>query len=286
MTKVKAYLNGKIIPLEEAKISILDRGLLYGDGVFESLRTYNRHPFLLEEHLKRLLAGAKQLKIKAPYSLSQLKLEVLKTIAANRFKECYVKIILTRGEAKGHGLDFSNSAGKPTVIVLAEELKEYPKSLFVNGWKAIISTVRRAEVPTSRIKSLCYLDNALAKEEARQAGADEAFMLDGKGHMVEGTISNLFIIKLGTIYTPPLDEPILCGITRNLVLKLAKQSAFKTAEKIIDPKELYNCDECFITLSGAGIIPITRIWNRRVGNGKCGPITQKLILLYQAETLK
>lgn len=269
--------------MNKAKVSVLDRGFLYGDGVFESLRTYERRPFLLEEHLKRLSADARQLKIHVPCSPAQLKAAVLKAIAAHKFKECYIKIILTRGKAKGHGLDFSNSTGKPNLIILVEEQKESPKTLFANGWKAIISTIRRTDVPTSRIKSLCYLDNAIAKAEARKAGADEAFMLDEKGHVVEGTVSNIFIVKLGTIFTPPLEEPILAGITRNLVLRLAKQSAFKAVEKIIDPKELYNCDECFITMSGVGIIPITKIWNRRIGNGKCGPITQKLILLYQAE---
>jgi branched-chain amino acid aminotransferase len=216
----------------------------------------------------------------------QLKLAVLKTIAANKFKECYIKIVITRGDARGHGLDFSNSTGKPNVIILVEELKEYPKDTFIKGWKAMISTVRRPEIPTSRIKSLCYLDNALAMAEARKAGAGEAFMLDEKGNVVEGTVSNIFIVKLGTIYTPPVEEPILAGITRNLVLKLAKQSAFRAAEKIIDTKGLYNCDECFITMSGAGIVPITQIWNRKIGSGRCGPTTQKLILLYQAETQK
>lgn len=266
------------------KISVMDRGLLYGDGVFESLRTYRRRPFLLDEHLKRLLKEVKQLKIRLPYSLGKLKLMVLKTIAANKFKEYYIKMIVTRGEALGHGLDFSNSAGKPNVIVLAEELKEYPKSIFTQGWMAVISSVRRADVPTSRIKSLCYLDNAIAKTEARKAGADEAFMLDEKGHVAEGSVSNIFIVKLGTIYTPPAEAPILRGITRDLVIKLAKQSALRLVEKNINPKELYNCDECFITFSGAGIVPITRIWNRRIGKGVCGPLTQKLIMLYQAET--
>jgi branched-chain amino acid aminotransferase len=283
---VKIYFNGKILPIEEARVPVLDRGLLYGDGLFESLRTYNRRPFLLEEHLKRLLAGARLLKIKLPCSLAQLKLAVLKTVASNPFREHYIKIIITRGEAKGHGLDFSNSTGKPTVIVFDEEMKEYPRNTFTRGWKAVISSVRRTEIPTSRIKSLCYLDNALAMAEARRAGANEAFMLSEKGHVVEGTVSNIFIVKLGTIYTPSVEEPILSGITRNLVLKLARQSAFRAVEKIIDPKELYNCDECFITMSGAGIIPVTRIWKKKIGNGKCGSLTQKFILLYQAETRK
>lgn len=283
---MKVYFNGKIIPIEGARVPVLDRGLLYGDGLFESLRTYDRRPFLLEEHLKRLLAGARLLKIKLPCSLSQLKLAVLKTVASNPFREHYIKIVITRGEARGHGLDFSNSTGKPTVIVLDEEMKEYSRNIFTQGWKAILSSVKRTEVPTSRIKSLCYLDNALAMAEARRSGADEAFMLSEKGHVVEGTSSNIFIVKLGTIYTPPAEEPILSGITRNLVLKLAKQSAFRAVEKIIDPKDLYNCDECFITMSGAGIVPVTRIWKKRIGSGKCGPLTEKLILLYQAETQK
>lgn len=283
---MKVYFNGKIIPVEQAKISVLDRGFLYGDGVFESLRTYNRQPFLLDEHLKRLLAGAKLLKFRALYSLSQLKTAVFKTLTANKYKEYYIKVILTRGETRGHGLDPSNVSGKPNLIILVEELKAYPKTLYVRGWKAIISRIRRTEVPTSRIKSLCYVDNILAKAEAKKQGADEAFMLDEKGHVVEGTVSNFFIIKLGAIYTPPIDEPILSGITRNRVIKIAKQSALELAEKIIEPKDLYNCDECFVTMSGAGIIPVTKIWNKKIGNGKCGPITQELILLYQAETKK
>lgn len=286
MKEIKVNLNGKIIPLEEAKISVLDRGLLYGDGVFESLRTYNRRPFLLDEHLKRLLTSARRLRIRIPLSLAQLRLAVLKTMAANKFEEYYIKIILTRGEARGHGLNFTNSAGKPTLIILVEKLKEYPKTTFTQGWKAIISSVRRAEVPTTRIKSLCYLDNALAKDEAHKAGADEAFLLDEKGRVVEGTVSNIFIVKHGNIYTPPAEGPILCGITRGLIIRLAKQSGLNVSEKSIDPKEVYTCDECFVTLSGAGIIPITKIWNKKIGNGKCGPITQKLILLYQAETQK
>ena len=270
----KVFFNGKIIPLDEARVPVMDRGLLYGDGVFESLRTYDRRPFLLEEHLKRLLAGAKQIKLRSPYSLIQFKLAVFKTIAANKFNEYYIKIIITRGAASGHGLDFSNAPGKPTVIILVEPMKEYPKDTYIKGWKAIVSSVRRPEVPTSRIKSLCYLDNALALSEARKAGANEAFMLDEKGNVVEGTVSNIFTVKLGTIQTPPVAEPILAGITRNLVLKLAKQSAMQATEKVIDTKDLYNCDECFITMSGAGIIPVTRIWNRKIGAGKCGPVTQ------------
>ena len=284
--KNKIYLNGQILPLEEAKISVLDRGLLYGDGVFESLRTYKGKPFLLEGHIKRLLKGLKALKIRAPLSAGQLKSAVLKTIAANKFKESYIKIIITRGSAKGHGLDPKNTAGKASLIIMAEEQKPYPKNTFISGWKAIVSSIIRPNVPTSHLKTLCYVNNLLAKAEAKKLGADEAFMLNEKGHLAEGSISNIFIVKHGILYTPSIENPILVGLSRNLVIKLAKQAAFKIIEKDITPKELYTADECFITFSGAGIVPITKIWNKKIGKGKCGSVTSMLIRFYQAETQK
>lgn len=278
------YLNGKLLPLTDARLSVTDRGLFYGDGIFESLRTYGGRPFLLEEHLKRLLHGLKFIRIKPRLTASQIKSAVLKTLAANKFQEAYIKIIVTRGEAKGHGLDPANAAGQPTIIILVEELQPYPKTLYEKGWSAIISSIIRPNVPTSKIKSLCYVDNMLAKLEAKKKGADEALMTDEKGHVVEGTVSNIFIVKHYTIFTPPTDEPILAGITRNLVMKLAKQSAIRIEEKTIEPRELYSCDECFVTMSGAGIVPITKIWNRKIGDGKCGPITKQLIDRYADAT--
>jgi branched-chain amino acid aminotransferase len=286
MKKIKVYLNGKIVPLQDAKLSVLDRGLSYGDGVFESLRTYRGKPFQLEGHIKRLLRGLKTLRIRPPLTGSQLKLAVLRTVAANKFKESYIKIMVSRGEARRHGLDRSNAGGKASTIILVEKLKPYPKTIFSKGWKAIISSIIRPDVPSSRIKSLCYLNNILAKMEAKKAGADEAFMLGERGNILEGTISNIFIVKHGAIYTPPKDAPILAGLTRNLVIKLAKQSAFRVIEKAISPKELYTADECFITFSGPGIVPITKIWKKKIGSGKCGPITASLIKLYDAETKK
>ncbi len=286
MKKSKVYVNGKIVPPEKAKISIMDRGLAYGDGVFESLRTYRGKPFQLEKHIKRLLRGAKLLRIRSLPTSSQLKLAVSRTVSANKFKESYIKIIITRGEAKKHGLDPSNAAGKPTIIVWIEELKPYPKTIYTKGWKAIVSTIPRPDVPTSKIKSLNYTNNILARIEARKAGVEEAFMLDEKGNILEGTVSNIFIVKYRTLYTPPKEAPILAGLTRNLVIKLAKQSAFRVVEKILSPKELYTAEECFVTLSGPGIVPVTKIWKKRIGIGKCGPITASLIKLYDAETKK
>ena len=286
MKKTKAYVNGKIVLLEKASLSVLDRGLLYGDGVFESLRTYGKKPFQLDGHLKRLISSARLLRIRALPSFAKLKSAVLKTISANNFPESYIKMIITRGDIKGHGLDPQNVASKPRVIILVEPQSLLPKKTFEQGWKAIISSITKPDVPTSRIKSLNYTNSILAKIEAKKYAANEAFQLDSKGNVAEGTISNVFIIKNGVIITPPREAPILLGLTRNLVIKLARQSAFKVVEKIITPKDLYTADECFITFSGAGIIPVTRIWKRKISSGRCGYITASLINLYLAETKK
>jgi len=263
-------------------LSIQDRGFLYGDGVFESLRTYNGKPFLLDEHLKRLYKALKIIRIKPPLSTKQLKTKLLKELKDNKFKESYIKIIITRGEAKEHGLDPKKSGKKPTLIILVENLKE--KKL--KPWKAIISSIIKPENPTSIIKSLCYLDNILAKMEATRSGANEAFLLDQNGYLAEGTISNIFIVKFDTIFTPSLNSPILAGVTRKLVIKLAKQSAFKVVEKDLNPKDLYTADECFVTFSSQGIVPIVKIWNKRIGKGKPGYVTEALIKHYDAETKK
>ena len=268
---MKVYVNGKLVDSHKATLSIFDRGFLYGDGAFESLCTKNSQPFLLEEHLKRLFKSLKLLKIKAPLSSKALKQAVFKTLAANKLKEAYLKIIVTRGQVKAHGLSTKNQKGKSTLIIIVEKAQ----AIQPLSWKAIVSSARKANAPSSRIKSLCYLDNVLAKAEAERVGADEAFLLDEKGNLTEGTVSNIFIAKHQTIYTPSLASPILPGITRQLVIKIAKQSALRVIEKSISPKELYNADECFVTLSGPGIIPI---------NGQAGPITQKLISLYGKST--
>ena len=280
---MKVFFNDRIIPLEKARLSVLDRGFLYGDGVFESFRTYNRKPFLLAAHLKRLLAGAKFLKIRGPFSSARLDAAIDRTIAANPFKECYIKVIITRGQAVGHGLDISNACGKPTLLILVEEFAAPPKELYHNGWSVIIPSIRRADQPTSRIKSLCYLDNLLAKAEAKKKGANEALMLNEKGDLVEGTVSNFFLVKGGSLYTPPLAEPILSGVTRHFVIGLARKQGIKIIEKELRPRDLYQCHECFLTLSSLGIVPVTRVGHKKIGSGKCGPVTGRLRRSYPAE---
>jgi branched-chain amino acid aminotransferase len=286
MERAKIYLNGGIVPSKDAAIPINDRGLLYGDGIFESFRTYKGKPFQLDLHIKRLLRSAKALSIRPLPGATQLKRSVLKLLVVNKFKESYVKIIITRGQAKKRGLSLKNAVGKPTLIILVEQQKPYSNKMFSAGWKAIISQVSKPDVPSSRIKSLNYLNHILAKREADKTRADEAIMLDDQGYLAEGTISNIFIVKHGIIYTPPKTAPILPGLTRELVIRLAKHSAFKVVEKNITPKELYTADECFITFSGPGVVPITRIWQKKIGRGQPGYVTTSLMELYKEEVLR
>ncbi|MBN2058008.1 MAG: aminotransferase class IV [Candidatus Saganbacteria bacterium] len=284
MKRTKIFLNGKIRSLDQACISPLDRGLLYGDGVFESLRTFNGKLFQLNEHIKRLLAAARQLKIPRAPSAHDLKQAVLMTLAANNFQETYIKIILTRGLAKEHGLGSKNVLGKPTLLIIAEKLKPPSAKAYAQGWKAVISSLRRPDLPTSRLKSLNYLIGVLAKMEAELAGAEESLLLDSRGNLAEGSISNIFIVKHGIVYTPPLTSPILAGLTRKTVIRLARQSAIRVVEKNISPKELYTADECFITFSGGGVMPVTRIWKKKIGSGRPGSITTSLLSLFWDET--
>jgi len=277
---IKAYVNGKLVLQAEANISIFDRGFLYGDGAFESLRTYNKKPFLIDDHLKRLFNTLKLLHIKPDLNQKELKTAVIKTVSANNFKESYIKIIVTRGAAKTHGLGLKNFKGKANTIIIVEPQPETK----IKPWTAIISTITKSENPTSYIKSLCYLDNMLAKVEAEQHGADEAFMLDERGNLTEGSVSNIFLIKFNTVFTPPEESPILMGITRKQVIKLAKQAGLRMVEKYLTPKDLYNAEECFCTLSGQGIVPVTKIWKKKVGDGKVGHVTQALMNRYEVET--
>ncbi|MBU0687350.1 MAG: aminotransferase class IV [Candidatus Margulisbacteria bacterium] len=245
----KVFINGKIIDSRNAEISIFDRGFLYGDGLFESLRTYNCKPFLLDEHLARLFKSARLLKIKIPYSKLKIKNNIARLIKINKFKEAYIKIIVTRGEAKSHGLSTKNVKGKANVIIIIEKLKRSPKK---SNWKIITKTTTHS----STIKSLDYLNNILAKTEAEKKGADETILIDPQGYVLEGTVSNIFIVKNGILITPPLSLPILPGVTRQFIMKLARKLKIKVQEKKIKLKDLKNADECFLTFSGEGIVPV------------------------------
>jgi branched-chain amino acid aminotransferase len=282
----KIFLNSKLVDSHHANLSIFDRGFLYGDGVFESLRTYFGKPFLLEEHLKRLFKSAAELKFNvrsfprlAGGSRTQLykyrigtifniKKNIYKLLKANCLKEAYLKIILTRGEAKRHGLSIKNAAGKPTLIIIAEKIVPAAKPRCA---KIITLAARRGTL--AKIKSLNYLESILAKSRAETAGADEAVFIDEQSYVLEGTVSNIFIIKNNVLFTPPLSLPILPGVTRQLIINLARRLKIKTWEKKIKLKDLLAADGCFLTNSGDGILPVIKINRKKLA---VGPITKRL----------
>ncbi|MFH1710575.1 MAG: aminotransferase class IV [bacterium] len=277
---MSAWFNGKLMPKNNVRIDPLDRGFMYGDGVFESLRTYNGRPFMLDEHLKRLYKATKLLHIKA----LDLKSAVLRTLKADGHKESYIKIMITRGVAAGHGLDPKNVISKPTILITADKLKGYPPATYLKGWSAIITDIKRGDT-LANTKTLNYANNILAKFEASERNASEAIMLTCDGFLAEGTVSNLFFVKHGILYTPSLKSGILNGITRALAIKLAKKSKIEVIEGYFGKEKLYSADECFITFSGGGIVPIVKVDNKKIGNGRPGMVTGRLMEAYEKITV-
>ena len=234
---------------------------MYGDGAFESLRTYNGKPFLLKEHLNRLASALKILKIKVKLPEKKIankiqrlmKAQRLRRAQSSRLKEAYIKIIVTRGESKGHGLSIEKVKGKPTLLIFIEKLNPVPKKC-----KAVIYPHPRAEWIGTKLKTLNYLEGIFARTYAESKGANEAIYLDQKGNVLEGTTSNVFIAKNNTLITPPKSAPILVGVTRNYIIRLAKILGIKVKEKLFKVKDLKNADEAFITSSGIGLVPIKK----------------------------
>ncbi|OGC03314.1 hypothetical protein A2276_00125 [candidate division WOR-1 bacterium RIFOXYA12_FULL_43_27] len=242
-----SFINGKYI--KEPKVSIFDRGFMYGDGVFESLRTYGGKPFLLSEHLARLLNACKLLRIKISLSESGIQRIIQKLMRRNKLKEAYIKIFVTRGEAKGHGLSIKKTKGNPLLIVTTEKLNKQAKAC-----KITIYPLPRSNWIGTRIKSLNYLEHIFARMYAEEKGADEAIFTDEKGNILEGTTSNIFIVKNDTLITAPVSAPILAGVTRDYVIRQAKADGKKVEERLFKLKELLEADSCFITSSGQGVI--------------------------------
>ena len=271
------YIDGELVPKSQAKISVFDHGFLYGDGVFESILVTNGVAFKLKEHIDRLYDSAKAICLDIPMSKEEMIKTVADVVRANGFKDAYIRLIVTRGVGD-LGLD-PRKCRRPTIVIIVDKIKLYEEEALSKGLTAIISSVRRDRVDatTHEVKSMNYLNNILAKLEANAVGADEAIMLDDRGFVSEGTADNIFIVKNGVIYTPPRTCGILPGITRARVMKLAEELGYKVVEKDITPVELLTADEVFLTGTAASIVPVTKIAGRVVGDGKPGPITEKLM---------
>ena len=281
---MKIFIDGKYYEKEKAKISVFDHGLLYGDGVFEGIRADHGRVFKLAEHVERLFCSAKAILLTIPMTPEAVAKAVVDTCRRNKIRDGYIRLLVTRGEGT-LGLD-PRRCPKASVIIIAATIQLYPQEFYEKGLTIIT-------VPTTRnlhsalnpaIKSLNYLNNILAKIEAQNGGCEEAVMLNSEGFVSEGTGDNLFIVKGGRLLTPPLSAGTLYGITRATVMELAVESGVAVSEPNLTRYDLFNADECFLTGTGAEIVPVVKIDGRVIGTGKPGPLTRQLEERYHALT--
>ncbi|HOA79590.1 MAG TPA: branched-chain-amino-acid transaminase [Defluviitaleaceae bacterium] len=275
------YLDGEYVKESEAKISVFDHGVLYGDGIFEGIRAYNGRIFKCKEHIDRLYAAAKAIMLEIPLTKEEMKEVLLETCRKNNLRDAYIRLVVTRG--KGDlGLN-PNNCEKPSVFCIASNITLYPPEMYEKGMPIVTAAQRRnmATIVDPQIKSLNYLNNILAKIEANRAGVPEALMLNHDGIVAECTGDNIFIVKDGVIYTPPIHIGILDGITRKTVIELAREMGIEVYEKEFTLFNVYNADECFLTGTAAEAIAVTKVDERVIGNGFAGPITKKILEAFQ-----
>lgn len=277
---MKIFIDGQYFDENNAKVSVFDHGLLYGDGIFEGIRAYNGRVFKLKEHIDRLFYSAKAILLTIPMTHAEVCQAVVETCRENGLREGYIRLVVTRGVG-GLGLN-PNKCKRPSVIVIADKIQLYPKEYYDNGLTIIT-------VPTTRnlhsalnpaIKSLNYLNNILAKIEANNGGCEEAIMLNNEGYVAECTGDNLFLIKGNELLTPPLSAGALYGITRGVVMDLARGSGLKVSEPSLTRYDVFNADECFLTGTGAEVVPVVKVDGRVIGEGKPGPRTRDLVKKY------
>ncbi len=273
---IEVFINGQYYPKAEAKVSVYDHGLLYGDGVFEGMRSYSGKVFRHDEHIDRLYDSARSILLEIPMEKEALKQAVNDTLKKNNLVDAYIRLLVTRGAGE-LGLDPAKTED-PRIIIITDHIKLYPQELYDNGLKIITAaTIRNHPAALSpRIKSLNYLNNIMAKIEGIQAGCAEALMLNHKGEVAECTGDNIFIVRGGALYTPPIDAGILEGITRNAVIELAEKAGIQVHQIPFTRYDIYVAEECFLTGSAAEVIPVIEVDTRSIGDGKVGPITKQL----------
>ena len=282
------YMDGELVPEEDAKVSVFDHGLLYGDGIFEGIRVYEGNIFRLREHIERLYESAKTigLDLESSMTLEEVEAATVKTVEANGMRDAYIRLVVTRG--KGDlGID-PTSCPKPTFFIICATIQLYPKEFYETGIPLVTASTRRIpmECLDPRIKSLNYLNNILAKIEARKAGVPEAVMLNLSGRVAECTADNIFIMRNGKLKTPRLTEGALPGVTRHAALELANEAGIRVKETVLGLHDLYNAEECFLTGTGAEIMPVVTIDGRQIGNGKPGPTTLDLLRRFRELRVK
>ena len=281
---MKIYIDGRFYDEGAAKVSVFDHGLLYGDGVFEGIRAYSGRVFKLKEHIDRLFCSAKAILLTIPMAPADLCAAVVETCRKNKVRDGYIRLVVTRGVGT-LGLN-PNKCGRPSIIIIAGKIQLYPPEFYEKGLTIVT-------VPTTRnlhsalnpaIKSLNYLNNILAKIEANNAGCEEAIMLNAEGYVAECTGDNLFLVKGRQLLTPPLSAGALYGITRGTVMELAEAAGLEVSEPNLTRYDVFNADECFLTGTGAELVPVVKVDGRIIGDGNPGPVTRDLVRAYHALT--
>ena len=281
---MKIFIDGQYLDEKDAKVSVFDHGLLYGDGIFEGIRIYHGRVFKLKEHIDRLFYSAKAILLNMPMTHAELMKATVDTCRANNLRDGYIRLVVTRGVGN-LGLN-PNKCPKASVIIIADKIALYPREFYENGLTIVtVPTTRNLHSAVNpAIKSLNYLNNILAKIEANNAGCEEAIMLNAEGYVAECTGDNVFIVKAGELMTPPLSAGALYGITRGTVMDLAREQGIKVTEPTLTRYDLFNADECFLTGTGAEIVPVVKIDGRVIGDGKPGKMTRMLEERYHALT--
>lgn len=275
------FLNDRFVKKEDAVVSVYDHGFLYGDGVFEGIRMYSGNVFRLDDHIKRLYESAHSIMLEIPYDREELKQLIVETLKKNEYEDAYVRVVISRGVGD-LGLN-PFTCHKPGVIIIAEPLALFPKELYDSGIEVVSVPSRRnrSDVLDPKIKSLNYLNNILVKIEANLAGASEAIMMNDQGYIAEGSGDNIFIIKDNVIKTPPGHIGALEGITRNVIIELAKQLGFDIREDVFTRHDVYTADEVFLTGTAAEVIAVVKADGRQIGDGKPGEITKQLLVAFR-----
>lgn len=279
---MKVFIDGKFYDQKNAKISVFDHGLLYGDGIFEGIRAYNGRVFRLKEHIDRLYASAKAILLDIPGTKEKLTRAVVETCRKNKLRDGYIRLVVTRGVGT-LGLN-PNRCEKPSIIIIAGKIKLYPQEMYDQGMAIVtVATTRNLHNAVNpAIKSLNYLNNILAKIEANNAGCEEAIMLNSEGFVAECTGDNLFLIRGNQLLTPPLAAGALYGITRGVAMDLGKQLGLEVSEPNLTRYDVYNADECFLTGTAAEVIPVVKVDGRTIGTGKPGAKTLQLLKKFHA----
>jgi len=277
----RVYIDGKLYPKSEARISVFDHGLLYGDGIFEGIRVYSGRIFRLSEHLDRLYQGAADIDLTIPLDCSGMEKAVVDTVRANGFRDAYIRLVATRGVGD-LGLDPVKCA-VGSVIIIVDKIQLYPEELYRQGINVTTTNIKRIspEGKSPVVKSLNYLNNILGKIEANRAGCQEGLMLNFEGLVAECTADNIFIVKDGELITPAAEQGILLGITRAATMEIAVNLGIKVREIPLSRDEVYQADECFLTGTGAELVPVVTLDERKIGDGTPGPVTFKLLEEYR-----